>query len=102
MSVCAARHAAPEQPPTVLYQLVWGGGRATFGEGEHVLGRDPALDLCVDSSSVSRRHARLRIVGREAVLEDLGSKNGTFVNGKRLTTAVWLSDRDSSASVPSA
>jgi DNA-binding winged helix-turn-helix (wHTH) protein len=85
--------AAGGQSP-VLYQLVWEGGRATFGEGEHVLGRDPTLELCVDSSSVSRRHARLLIGGGEAVLEDLGSKNGTFVNGKRLTAAVALSDRD--------
>jgi DNA-binding winged helix-turn-helix (wHTH) protein len=85
---------ALEQSPTVLYQLIWRGGRAMFGEGEHVLGRDPSLELCVDSSSVSRRHARLRIGGGEVVLEDLGSKNGTFLNGQRLTRAVPLSDRD--------
>ena len=86
--------AAADRRSPVLYQLVWEGGRATFGEGEYVLGRDPTLELCVDSSSVSRRHARFLIGGGEAVLEDLGSKNGTFVNGKRLTEAVLLSDRD--------
>jgi FHA domain len=86
--------AVTEQPAAVLYQLVWAGGRATFGEGEHVLGRDPALELCVDLSSVSRRHARLRIARGEAMLEDLGSKDGTFVNGKRLTGPVLLADRD--------
>lgn len=86
--------ARGEPSPGLLYQLVWRGARVTFGEGEHVLGRDPALDLCVDSASVSRRHARLRIGGGEVVLEDLGSKNGTFVNGERLTSAVRLSDRD--------
>ena len=79
---------------SVLYRLVWNGGRATFGEGEHVLGRDPALEVCLDSSSVSRRHARVQIADGIAVLEDLGSKNGTFVNGQRITTAVRLSDRD--------
>jgi len=96
-----AFQAAPEgvsaitgQPGIVLYQLVWSGGRATFGEGEHILGRDPSLDLCVESSSVSRRHARLRIDRGEAMLEDLGSKNGTFVNDKRLTAPVVLADRD--------
>ena len=92
-SLPAPGAAAGRRSP-VLYQLVWEGGRATFGEGEHVLGRDPTLQLCVDSSSVSRRHARLLIAGGEAVLEDLGSKNGTFVNGARLTAAVVLSDRD--------
>jgi pSer/pThr/pTyr-binding forkhead associated (FHA) protein len=59
-----------------------------------VLGRDPALELCLESSSVSRRHARLHIADGVAVLEDLGSKNGTFVNGQRTTAAVRLSDRD--------
>jgi DNA-binding winged helix-turn-helix (wHTH) protein len=89
-----APSAAADRRSPVLYQLVWEGGRATFGEGEHVVGRDPTLELCVDSSSVSRRHARLLIGGGEAMLEDLGSKNGTFVNGKRLRAAVVLSDRD--------
>lgn len=85
---------AGEPSPAVLYQLIWRGGRARFGEGEHVLGRDPSLELCVDSSSVSRRHARLRIRGGEMVVEDLGSKNGTFLNGQRLTGAVPISDCD--------
>jgi DNA-binding winged helix-turn-helix (wHTH) protein len=78
----------------VLYRLVWEQGRATFGEGEQVLGRDPALEVCLESASVSRRHARVQIADGIAVLEDLGSKNGTFVNGQRITTAVQLSDRD--------
>ena len=78
----------------VLYRLVWEDGRATFGEGEHVLGRDPALEVCLDSSSVSRQHARVQIADGVAMLEDLGSKNGTFVNGQRITTAVRLCDRD--------
>ena len=78
----------------VLYRLVWDQGRATFGEGEHVLGRDPALEVCLDSSSVSRQHARVQIADGVAMLEDLGSKNGTFVNGQRITTAVRLCDRD--------
>lgn len=83
-------------PPSrgVLYRLVWEHGRATFGEGEQVLGRDPTLEVCLESSSVSRRHARVHIADGVAVLEDLGSKNGTFVNGQRITTAVRLSDRD--------
>ena len=77
-----------------LYRLVWSAGRATFGAGEHVLGRDPGAELCLESSSVSRRHARIRIFDNEPVLEDLGSKNGTFVNGERAVSAVRLNDRD--------
>jgi DNA-binding winged helix-turn-helix (wHTH) protein len=85
---------ATQQSRGVLYRLVWEHGRATFGEGEHVLGRDPALEVCLDSSSVSRQHARVQIADGVAMLEDLGSKNGTFVNGQRITTAVRLFDRD--------
>ena len=80
--------------PAVVCRLVWKGGHATLGDGEHVLGRDPSLTLSFDSTSVSRRHARLQIAGNEAVLEDLASKNGTYVNDQRVTAAVRLSNRD--------
>jgi EmrB/QacA subfamily drug resistance transporter len=51
-----------------------------------VLGRDTSADIVLTdpSGEVSRRHARIVIRGTEAVLEDLGSSNGTFVNGERL------------------
>lgn len=51
-----------------------------------VLGRDPSADVVLidPSGQVSRRHARIVIRGTEAVLEDLVSTNGTFVNGERL------------------
>src|SRR3954471_13154076 len=51
-----------------------------------VLGRDPSADVVLTdpSGQVSRRHARIVIRGTEAVLEDLVSTNGTFVNGERL------------------
>jgi DNA-binding winged helix-turn-helix (wHTH) protein len=77
-----------------VYHLTWKGGRAALPEGEHVLGRDPELELTFASPSVSRRHARLRVGPSEAVLEDLGSKNGTWVNGRRIAGPVALADRD--------
>src|SRR4051794_2435434 len=51
-----------------------------------VLGRESGADVVLTdpSSQVSRRHARIVIRGTEAVLEDLVSTNGTFVNGQRL------------------
>src|SRR5437870_5045755 len=51
-----------------------------------VLGRDTGADVVLidPSAEVSRRHARIVIRGTEVVLEDLGSSNGTFVNGERL------------------
>lgn len=46
-----------------------------------VIGRDPTCDLWVDDPSVSRRHARFVASGRRYSVEDLGSRNGTLVNG---------------------
>jgi pSer/pThr/pTyr-binding forkhead associated (FHA) protein len=48
----------------------------------------------LDRDTVSRRHARLRIAGGEAVLEDLGSRNGTWLRGERLAGPAPLRDGD--------
>jgi DNA-binding winged helix-turn-helix (wHTH) protein len=76
------------------FRLRWAAGRAVLKEGAHVLGRDPDLELCIDSPSVSRRHAMIKVAGAEAILEDLGSKNGTFVADRPVSTPVTLSDGD--------
>ena len=49
------------------------------------LGRSPDVDLRLESTSVSRHHLTLRRRGEELLVEDLGSANGTFLNGTRLT-----------------
>jgi hypothetical protein len=49
------------------------------------LGRDVANEVFVNDAEVSRRHARLTVQAGNFMLEDLGSTNGTFVNGQRLT-----------------
>jgi DNA-binding winged helix-turn-helix (wHTH) protein len=74
--------------------VVVGGREQLLGEGEHVLGRDTAAVVCLNSSSVSRRHARITIHGETATLEDLGSKNGTFVADQPVTAPTKLSDGD--------
>jgi DNA-binding winged helix-turn-helix (wHTH) protein len=62
-------------------------------EGIHQIGRLPSCAVFIDAASVSRIHARLH-VGRDTVLiEDAGSKNGTFVSGERITTGVPLQAR---------
>ncbi|MGB2714031.1 MAG: FHA domain-containing protein [Vicinamibacterales bacterium] len=87
----------PDSPPSVqatsFCWLVTDGKRLPLQPGENILGRDEA-DIHIDSPTVSRRHARIRICGAEAVLEDLGSKNGTFANGERVSTVVKLTDGD--------
>jgi len=55
-------------------------------EGDLIaIGRDASNDISVNDAEVSRRHARLTFQGGKFVLEDLGSTNGTYVNGQRLT-----------------
>ena len=62
--------------------------------GEHIVGRDPEASIMLDAPSVSRRHARI-VVGVDSVtLEDLTSKNGTFLNDvtvEGMTHAVRIS-----------
>jgi len=74
------------------FRLVWPGGRAALTEGEYVLGRDPDLELFLDAHDVSRRHARITILGNDASIEDLDSKNGTFVSNRRVNAAEPLVD----------
>ena len=62
--------------------------------GENVIGRDPAAEVWLDRASVSRRHARLVVGPRSATLEDLGSRNGTCVGGKRIDSPTDLSSGD--------
>jgi DNA-binding winged helix-turn-helix (wHTH) protein len=63
-------------------------------EGDNIIGRDPDGALWIDHPSVSRRHARILIGDGKAKLEDLDSKNGTYVGGKRIQKKVSLSDGD--------
>ena len=54
-------------------------------EGDQLtVGRDATNEIVINDAEISRRHARLTFQGGKYVLEDLGSTNGTFVNGQRL------------------
>ncbi len=77
-----------------VFKLIWGDREIALGEGENLLGRDPLAVACIDVHSVSRHHARIRVSGEKATLEDLGSKNGTFLRGKKLQSPARLGDGD--------
>lgn len=64
-------------------------------EGDQLtIGRDSSNGVAINDAEVSRRHARLNFQGGKYVLEDLGSTNGTFVNGQRLAGPVVLKPGD--------
>jgi DNA-binding winged helix-turn-helix (wHTH) protein len=76
------------------YRLLFDDREITLRPGENLLGRVDEGVLWIESPSVSRRHARIRVEGGRATLEDLGSKNGTFWRGQRISAPVVLSDGD--------
>lgn len=81
-------------PPSARFALVWKHGRIELRDGTHVLGRDPSVELLLDSPEVSRRHAVVRVEGPTVSIEDLESKNGTFVSGERLASRRRLVEGD--------
>lgn len=87
-------HAATAAEGEARPRLVWGDREVPLREGENLLGRHAASLLPLDSDSVSRRHARILVSGGQATLEDLGSRNGTLLGGRRLSAPALLSDGD--------
>jgi DNA-binding winged helix-turn-helix (wHTH) protein len=79
---------------TLGYRLLFEDREISLRPGENLIGRVDESVLWIDSASVSRRHARIVVEGGRAILEDLGSKNGTFWRGQRISAAVALSDGD--------
>ena len=77
-----------------VYRLVLEDREIVLRPGENVMGREEEGVVWLDSPSVSRRHARILVEGGEVVLEDLASKNGTFVRGRRISGPVRLADGD--------
>ena len=66
-------------------ELVLSGGRRLALVGDVVIGRAPGSTLQLDDPSVSRRHARIRYDGERWLVADLGSLNGTRLNGWRIS-----------------
>ena len=86
------RDVPQHRPP--LWQLVIGDREFDLREGENIVGRESDAGIRIDSSSISRRHARIILSGDHITLEDLGSKNGTSLRGKLIHAVHPLSDGD--------
>jgi len=65
-----------------------------LSQAEILVGRDPACHIHLDDETISARHARLRYHHGHWWVEDLGSTNGTRLNGQILTTATVLTTGD--------
>jgi DNA-binding winged helix-turn-helix (wHTH) protein len=72
-----------ERDTAIVAYLLIGARELPLHDGENIIGRE-----LVGSPDVSRRHTRITVSGNAAVIEDLDSKNGTWVDGKRITAPV--------------
>jgi DNA-binding winged helix-turn-helix (wHTH) protein len=79
---------------SIACRLEWGRREIALREGENLLGRTQDAVAWIDSSSVSRRHARIVVAEGKVTIEDLGSKNGTSVSGRRIDAPTVLEGGD--------
>jgi len=93
--------AAPSRPTKSVvhsdaprFRLVLEDREVQLLEGPNVIGRESQSALWIEHSSVSRRHAQVVVERGRARLEDLESKNGTFLNGRRIARSEPLADGD--------
>jgi pSer/pThr/pTyr-binding forkhead associated (FHA) protein len=63
-------------------------------DGENIVGRDGEAAIRLNAPGISRRHARIIVAADRVTIEDLGSKNGTYVQGERITGVQELHDGD--------
>jgi DNA-binding winged helix-turn-helix (wHTH) protein len=95
VSEVAENEVAREESPRVARMYVTTADRQfPLVEGTVEIGRSSEVAIRIDAAGVSRHHARLVVSGNEARVEDLGSKNGTFVEGKPIVSACLLKDGD--------
>jgi DNA-binding winged helix-turn-helix (wHTH) protein len=90
----ASAEKTPHGSPPFACRLVWGPREIALEKSENLIGRDSAAAVWIDDVSVSRRHARISVDESGATIEDLGSKNGTYVRGRKIVKRARLTDRD--------
>ena len=87
----AQNPAADEETPFII---VYDGREFGLQRGENLVGRSRDCRVRVESTRVSRRHARITIDGDAALIEDCGSRHGTWVGASRAAGRVRLRDGD--------
>lgn len=89
-----AEEKPKRRPAGRVAQIEWERGVLQLMEGENVIGRGEEVAVRIDVDGVSRRHARIVADGGRFTLEDLGSKNGTYLREQRLEGPAALEDGD--------
>jgi DNA-binding winged helix-turn-helix (wHTH) protein len=85
---------AREQEPASRLIAVIGSREIPLVEGENLIGRDPDCRIVINSPDISRHHARIIVSGPAVVVEDLCSKNGTFVGKTRAAGVTAIAEGD--------
>jgi pSer/pThr/pTyr-binding forkhead associated (FHA) protein len=94
-SDAAERSTPAEGPrPVPTRWLLWRRQILPLAEGENVVGRGRGAQVRIPASEVSRRHARIVVEAGGVTIEDLESRNGTFVGGHPVKKPTALSDGD--------
>jgi len=89
-----AAAAIEDAPKACSWTMIVSDLQFDLHEGENIVGREKDATVRLDDPSVSRHHARLIVAADGVSLEDLGSKNGTSVHGRRVRTLDRLADGD--------
>ena len=83
-----------EAADDLVFRIILDRREIELSEGENILGRDRGVTVWIDETAVSRHHSRIVVADGRAMLEDLGSKNGTYLKGERIVGAAALADGD--------
>lgn len=87
--------AAQQKPGGPVHQILIKIGNATtrtvtLASGVNRVGRNPASDICLEDATVSARHCEIVVLDDDVFVRDVGSTNGTFIDGQRITEAALL------------
>lgn len=85
--------AAPRRNE-LTWRLIWGSREIVLARGPNIIGRGGESVVWIDDASVSRQHAVIAVSDADVTIEDLDSKNGTFVQGRRIAQRQQLADGD--------
>jgi DNA-binding winged helix-turn-helix (wHTH) protein len=89
-----AESSVSSRGATMPFKLETESGPCPLLQGSNVIGRNEDCAVRIDKTEVSRCHAMITVQGTTAIIEDLGSKNGTFVNGNQVAGPTPLANGD--------